>query len=304
MQWGRSSVRQPFFQVIMEVVNNKARGIFHIVLAAFGFAAMSLFVRLSGDLPTAEKAFFRNLIAALVAMYLLKRSGDKLRVREGCLPILLKRSIAGTLGIYANFWAISHMAIADANILNKLAPFAAIVMSIFIIGEKPNLFEIGTVITAFIGAAFIVKPGAGIASLPAVIAVLGGISAGTAYTYVRKLGLMGEKKAVIVLFFSAFSCLVSVPGMIAGFVPMSAKQLACLLMAGVMASVGQLNVTAAYTYAPAREISVFDYSQVVFAALLGFLIFGEMPDIWSFVGYLIIIGTAVIKWYYNLHVKE
>ena len=288
----------------MEQASNKAKGIFHIVLAAFGFAAMSLFVKLSGDLPTAEKAFFRNLIAAIVALYMLKKEGQQLRVKEGCLPTLLLRSIAGTIGIYANFWAISHMAIADANILNKLAPFAAIIMSIFIIGEKPNLFEIGTVITAFIGAVFIVKPGAGIASLPAIVAVLGGIAAGTAYTYVRKLGLMGERKAVIVLFFSTFSCLVSLPGMITGFVPMSAKQLACLLMAGVMASVGQLNVTAAYTYAPAREISVFDYSQVVFAALLGFLFFGEMPDTWSFIGYLIIIGTAVLKWYYNLHIKE
>ena len=223
----------------MNQANNKAKGIFHILLAAFGFAAMSLFVRLSGDLPTAEKAFFRNLIAAIVALYMLRKSGQKLRIKEGCLPTLLLRSIAGTIGIYANFWAISHMAIADANILNKLAPFAAIVMSIFIIGEKPNTFEIGTVITAFIGAAFIVKPGAGIASLPALVAMIGGIAAGTAYTYVRKLGLMGERKAVIVLFFSTFSCLVSLPGMITGFVPMTLKQLIFLLMAGIMASVGQ-----------------------------------------------------------------
>ena len=288
----------------MDQANNKAKGIFHILLAAFGFAAMSLFVRLSGDLPTAEKAFFRNLIAAIVALYMLRKSGQKLRIKEGCLPTLLLRSIAGTIGIYANFWAISHMAIADANILNKLAPFAAIVMSIFIIGEKPNTFEIGTVITAFIGAAFIVKPGAGIASLPALVAMIGGIAAGTAYTYVRKLGLMGERKAVIVLFFSTFSCLVSLPGMITGFVPMTLKQLIFLLMAGIMASVGQLNVTAAYSYAPAKGISVFDYSQVVFAALYGFIFFREIPDTWSFLGYVIIIATAVVKWYYNLHVKE
>ncbi|MBR2653554.1 MAG: DMT family transporter [Lachnospiraceae bacterium] len=288
----------------MDQANNKAKGIFHILLAAFGFAAMSLFVRFSGDLPTAEKAFFRNLIAAIVALYMLRKSGQKLRIKEGCLPTLLLRSIAGTIGIYANFWAISHMAIADANILNKLAPFAAIVMSIFIIGEKPNTFEIGTVITAFIGAAFIVKPGAGIASLPALVAMIGGIAAGTAYTYVRKLGLMGERKAVIVLFFSTFSCLVSLPGMITGFVPMTLKQLIFLLMAGIMASVGQLNVTAAYSYAPAKEISVFDYSRVVFAALFGFIFFMEIPDAWSFLGYVIIIATAVVKWYYNLHVKE
>ena len=57
----------------MDQANNKAKSIFHILLAAFGFAAMSLFVRLSGDLPTAEKAFFRNLIAAIVALYMLKK---------------------------------------------------------------------------------------------------------------------------------------------------------------------------------------------------------------------------------------
>lgn len=288
----------------MHMTGNKAKGIFHILLAAFGFACMSFFVRLSGDLPTMEKAFFRNLVAAVTAFYMLLRSGEKIRIKEGCLPTLLMRSIAGTIGIYANFWAIGHMAIADANILNKLSPFAAIILSIFIIGERPNAFEIGTVITAFIGAAFIVKPGAGIASLPAVVAMIGGVAAGWAYTYVRKLGLMGERKAVIVLFFSLFSCLVSVPGMIVDFVPMTAAQLGSLLMAGVMASVGQLNVTAAYSYAPAKEISVFDYSQVVFAALLGFAFFHEIPDGWSFVGYAIIITTAVVKWYYNLHVSN
>ena len=78
----------------MDQANNKAKGIFHILLAAFGFAAMSLFVRLSGDLPTAEKAFFRNLIAAIVAIYMLWKSGQKLRVKKGCLPTLLLRSIA------------------------------------------------------------------------------------------------------------------------------------------------------------------------------------------------------------------
>ena len=288
----------------MHMTGNKAKGIFHILLAAFGFACMSFFVRLSGDLPTMEKAFFRNLVAAVTAFYMLRRSGEKIRIKEGCLPTLLMRSIAGTIGIYANFWAIGHMAIADANILNKLSPFAAIILSIFIIGERPNAFEIGTVITSFIGAAFIVKPSAGIASLPAVVAVLGGVAAGCAYTYVRKLGIMGERKAVIVLFFSLFSCLVSVPGMIMDFVPMTAAQLICLLMAGIMASVGQLNVTAAYSYAPAKEISVFDYTQVIFAAILGMVFLDEITVPLSIVGYVIIIGTAVARWQYTMRRKD
>ncbi len=81
--------------------------------------------------------------------------------------------------------------------------------------------------------------------------------------------------------------------MIADFVPMTGSQLLLLLAAGASAAGGQLSVTAAYSKAPAKEISVFDYSQILFAALLGFLFLGELPDIFSFLGYIIIIGAAV-----------
>lgn len=280
--------------------SDRIKGILHIILAAFGFSMMSFFVRLSGDLPTMEKAFFRNFVAVFVSLFMILKSGKSIKIKEGCLPDLLIRSTVGTLGILCNFWAISHMAIADANILNKLSPFAAIIMSIFVIGEIPGRFEILTVIVAFTGAAFIVKPGAGVASLPAIVGVAGGVFAGTAYAFVRKLGMKGERREMIVLFFSVFSSIVCLLFMLPDYEPMSLTQLLILIMAGVSATVGQLNITAAYTYAPAKEISVFDYSQVIFAAILGFLFFGELPDMWSWIGYVIIIGTAIVSWRRNL----
>ena len=283
-----------------DIKSNRIKGILHIILAAFGFAMMSFFVRLSGDLPTMEKAFFRNLVAVFVSLFMIQKSGKSIKIKDGCLKYLLIRSAVGTLGILCNFWAIGHMAIADANILNKLSPFAAIIMSIFVIGEIPGRFEILTVIVAFTGAAFIVKPGAGVASLPAIVGVAGGVFAGTAYAFVRKLGMKGERKEVIVLFFSVFSSVVCLLFMLPDFKPMSLTQLFILIMAGVSATVGQMNITAAYTYAPAKEISVFDYSQVIFAAILGFLFFGELPDMWSWIGYVIIIGTAIVSWRRNL----
>ena len=282
------------------IKSNRIKGILHIILAAFGFAMMSFFVRLSGDLPTMEKAFFRNLVAVFVSLFMILKSGKSIKIKDGCLKYLLIRSAVGTLGILCNFWAIGHMAIADANILNKLSPFAAIIMSIFVIGEIPGRFEILTVIVAFTGAAFIVKPGVGVASLPAIVGVAGGVFAGTAYAFVRKLGMKGERKEIIVLFFSVFSSIVCLLFMLPDYKPMSLTQLFILIMAGVSATVGQMNITAAYTYAPAKEISVFDYSQVIFAALLGFLFFGELPDMWSWIGYVIIIGTAIVSWRRNL----
>jgi drug/metabolite transporter (DMT)-like permease len=170
-------------------------------------------------------------------------------------------------------------------------------MSIFILGEKPNRIEWISVVFAFIGAAFVAKPSSGIVSLPALVGIVGGFAAGTAYTYVRKAGLQGVRGPIVVAFFSTFSTLVLLPNLLMNFTPMSARQFIFLILAGCAAAGGQLSVTAAYQHAPARDISVFDYSQIIYAAIFGFLLFGEIPDVWSVIGYVIIIGTAFFKWY-------
>lgn len=279
-------------------MKEKQQGILFIILAGFFFASMSFFVRLSGDLPTMEKAFFRNAVAVLVAAFMLARTKEGFHVQKGSWPDLLMRSFCGTVGIICNFYAVDHMNIADANILNKLSPFFAILMSYFILKEKANKVEWACVVVAFIGAVFVVKPALNMQFVNAMIGVIGGLGAGIAYTFVRKLGKKGERGPIIVMVFSTFSCLCTLPFLISEFQPMKAVQLLCLLMAGVSAAGGQIFITKAYTKAPAKEISVFDYTQVLFAALLGFVFFGQIPDWMSLVGYLIIIGSAIFKWNY------
>lgn len=277
--------------------DSRKKGILFILLAAFFFCLMSVFVRLSGDVPTMQKAFFRNIVAAAVAIVILLRSGQRVTVKKESLLPLILRSAFGTAGILSNFWAVDHLGIADANMLNKLSPFFAILMSIFILGEIPNRIEWLSVLLAFIGAAFVAKPSSGIVSFPALIGIFGGFSAGTAYTFVRRLGLQGVKGPIVVAFFSIFSTLVLLPNFLMNYQPMSVLQLVSLILAGCAAAGGQLSVTAAYQHAPARDISVFDYSQVIYAAAFGILLFGELPDVWSLIGYVIIIGTAFTKWY-------
>ena len=97
------------------------------------------------------------------------------------------------------------------------------------------------------------------------------------------------------MFFSTFSTLFCLPFFLYNYEPMSMRQLLCLCGAGLTAAGGQLAITAAYTYAPAKEISVYDYTQVIFAAIWGFIIFGQRPDIFSVIGYVIIIGAAVYR---------
>ena len=280
-----------------QIVNDKRlKGIISIMISAAGFAGMSFFVKLSGKVPVIEKAMFRNAVALLVAYIIMRREGVSFYVeKKNRLPLFL-RCLFGTVGLICNFWAIGYLKLGDSSILQKMAPFFSIVMSIFILQEKPNLTSIVSVLVALLGAAFVVKPGQGLLGLPALVGLLGGFCAGTAFTFVRKLGTHGVRGAQIVFYFSFISSIALLPICLLQFRPLSAEQLLFLTGAGLCAAVGQIFVTKAYSYAPAKEISVFDYSQVIFSAILGFVILGELPDIYSFIGYALIFSMAIWKW--------
>ena len=283
-------------------INAKTKGILYILTAAVGFSLMTVFVRLSGDLPSFQKAFFRNFIALIFISGVMIKNKTGLKIEKKNIKYLFCRCFFGTLGLLCNFYAVDRLALADANMLNKLSPFFAIVFSVILIKEIPDFFQIAGVTAAFIGALFIIKPGfAGASVLPAVAGLFGGMGAGIAYTFVRMLGKRGENGSKIIFYFSAFSCAVCLPFLIFDYHPMTARQLLCLLGAGAAACVGQIGITRAYFYAPAKEISVYDYSQVVFAALFGFLFFGQIPDVYSIVGYVLICGAGIAMFYYNKH---
>ena len=236
------------------MTNNKTKGIFFIILSAFFFALMNLFVRLSGDLPPMQKSFFRNLVALVFAVIVLLRTEEKFQFNRKNLPQLIARATFGTLGILCNYYAIDHLVLSDASMLNKLSPFFAILVSYFYLKEKVTPVQISAVIIAFLGALCIIKPGfSSMNSFPALIGALGGLGAGTAYTMVRKLSLNGERGPFIVFFFSAFSCLFCLPYLIFAYHPMTLQQLGFLLLAGLSAAGGQFSITAAYANAPAHH---------------------------------------------------
>ena len=281
-------------------MNKKYKGIVYIILSAFCFAFMNLFVRMSGDLPSIQKSFFRNFVAVFFALAVLIKNKNGFHWKKGNMKYLLIRAGFGTLGILCNFYAIDHIALADASILNKMSPFFVIIFSYFILKEKMTFAQCSAVVIAFIGSLFVIKPSfQNVDIIPSIMGFIGGMCAGLAYTMVRLLGQRGENKAFIVFFFSAFSCIVTLPFVIFNFVPMEWWQLLCLFGAGLAATGGQFSITAAYCYAPSKEISVYDYSQIIFSTLLGFIFFGEIPDIYSFIGYFIICAMALYMFMYN-----
>lgn len=278
-------------------INNKNKGILYILGAAFCFALMNLFVQLSGNVPLLQKCFFRNGIAMIITSVMLMKSEEKFRFNSKNLGPLLGRAVFGTIGLICNFYAIDNLnSISDASLLNKLSPFFAIIFSYILLKEKPDKYEWLSVFIAFLGALLIIKPSLGLNSIPAVIGAISGLGAGIAYTFVRMLGNRKERGLIIVMFFSTFSSIIMLPYIILYYSPMLWWQFVTLAFAGISATGGQFFITAAYRKAPAKEISVFDYTQVIFAALLGFVFLGQLPDMLSIFGYIIIIGVAFVKW--------
>ena len=157
------------------------------------------------------------------------------------------------------------------------------IMSVFIIGEVASSFEWGMVLLAFVGALFVAKPQFNSDAIPALLGLYGGFGAGTAYTFVRKLGKYAVKSDLIVFCFSAFSCIVTLPFAIFDYKHMTFLQILLLVVAGSCAAIAQFAITTAYKLAPAKEISVYDYFQVIFAAILGFAFLNQIPDIFSII---------------------
>lgn len=296
-------------------MSDKNKGILYIILSSFFFALMSTFVKLAGDIPSIQKSFFRNFVALIFAIIILIKSKDGFKFKKENLGYLFLRSFFGTVGILCNYYAIQNLILADASMINKLAPFFVILFSFFILKEKIKLWQGLSIILAFIGSLFIINPDFIIklpkiilgkesfmltfTTFPALVGVIGAMGAGIAYTMIRKLTLRGEKGSFIVFFFSAFSCLVTLPYLIFNYKSMSLLQFIYLLFAGIFAAFGQFAITAAYAKAPAREISIFDYSQIIFSAIIGFFIFGQIPNLFSILGYVIICSVAIFMFIMN-----
>lgn len=277
--------------------NNILKGIFCIIIAGFGFALMSLFVKLSGDLPSMQKGFFRNIIAVFISSIPLIKHWKVINIprnNTGWL-VLISRSVFGTIGLVLNFYAISHISLADSSIIQKLSPFIIIILSYIFFKEEMTRFQVFAIIIAFIGITLIIKPsGNNIISMGALAALLGALCAGIAYTCVRYLGTHNISGEFIIFFFSSLSSLMLLPYLILDYRTMTYFQLLMLLLAGISATIGQYGVTFAYKFAAAKNISVFDYSQVLFSGIFGYMFFGEFPDFQSLIGYVIVISVGIV----------
>ncbi|UBH13660.1 DMT family transporter [Macrococcus armenti] len=268
-------------------MNNKIKGILWLIAASIGFSLMGAFVKLSGDLPVIQKSLFRNIIGMILPLYFVYKYRAPLFGHKENQGTLILRSLFGLIGVLLNYYAIDHMVLSDADMLNKLSPFFTIIFCAFFLKEYIRRYQMISMVIAFIGALFIIKPNFSSDMFIAIIGVLGAMFAGLAYTTLRVLGSK-EKFYTTVFYFSFVSTLVLIPLTLLTYEPMTNVQIIYLILSGVFATLGQFGLTIAYSYAPAKDISIFFYTTVLFSAIIGFILFNETPDLLSYLGYIII----------------
>ena len=276
-------------------MTEKQKGITFIVISAFLFALMNLFVKLSGDLPPIQKAFFRNLGAFIISLIVILRYKRIVHIEMSAIPLLISRALFGTIGIVCNFYALTRLQLSDASTLSKLAPFFVVIFSFLFLKENIKPYQLVAIIVAFLASLLIVKPSFSGSNYTtyAIIATFGAMGAGAAYTCIRALSKHSVDGAVIVFFFSVISCFIMLPFSIIFYKHMTGIQVIYLIGASVSGALAQFAVTQAYIHAPGKEISLYDYSQVIFASLMGYVFYEEFPDLCSILGYLLIFSASL-----------
>lgn len=297
-----------------DIINNRKNlvlGILCMILSATSFACMNIFVRLSGSLPTLQKTLFRNGIVMFISIFILIRNKHCLKLDKSLWIFLFLRSFFGLAGMTANYYAVDHLPIADASMLSKLSPFFAILFSYFLLHEKVGKVQVTAIFLAILGTLFVTHPWLEQSSatvqpvfLDYCVGLAGGAGAGIAYSFVRYLTLRNVDKNFIIFFFSATSTLILLPKVLLNYQPMSSRQTIFLLLAGIFAALGQYGITYAYSFAPAKHISIFDYTQVIVAAVLSAVILGDYPAFVSYIGYVIIFIASMILFLYNYKTAE
>ena len=251
-------------------------------------------------LPLMEIMLFRNIPTMIIAPIMLKKM--KIYFFGNNKPFLWFRGLMGTLGMITTFYAFTVMSLTDAITLLQLAPFFIFFLAGIFLQEKLSLHQLPFFIFAFLGALMVMKPGLRIDMLPALIALVAAFCMAVSQITLRYLRLT-DHYLVIINYLSYFSGGVSLLILLVqkSFQLPSLSDSLVLILLGGVALLAQIALTKAYQLAPANLVSIFTYSQIIFATIFDLLLYQEIPDLLSMGGafFIVISGYLNYKWKTN-----
>jgi drug/metabolite transporter (DMT)-like permease len=280
------------------------RGVHYMLISALGFALMSATVKYVSEygIPVFEIVAARALVSFVLSYMDVKRKG--LSVWGNNRPLLFARGLVGTLALFCVYYAVTTLPLAEATILQYVHPLFTAVIAYLFLKESIQASTVMSICLSIIGVAVMVYPtwdGSIAADLPLFsvgVALLGALGSSVAYVIVRKLSRT-EDPSVIIFYFPLVALPVSLFAIGDDFVMPSALITLMLVLVGIFTQVGQLGLTKAMQTEAAGKASAYSYIQIVFSALLGVVIFGELPTIWTILGGGLIVSGALVNLFWK-----
>lgn len=271
-----------------------------MLLSALAFALMGASVKFAGQqgIPVLEIIAARALVSLVLSYAHVRRKAIPLFGTHKWL--LLARGLVGFVSLIGVYYALVHLPIAEASVLQYLHPMFTALIALLWLKERPTAATLLCIALSFVGLLVMVRPaflfggeGAGYDSLAVSIAIAGAFGSGLAYTIVRKLSTL-EDPTVIVFYFPLVSLPITLVLLGDDFVMPTGWAWLALLLVGIFTQIGQIALTHAMRVETASRAGSFSYTQVLFAALIGMLAFGEVPGVWTLAGAgLILLGALV-----------
>lgn len=260
--------------------------------AEVAFSLMWVCVKAAGsELPFFQIVFFRSFITVLIVAVLMLYNGSAFSVQNKKFTAI--RSVVGFTAMVLSFYALMKMNIGNAITLVNTAPiFVALLAPVFL-KERTSRNLFAWTMTAFAGVIMVVRPDAHIFQGVSILALLSGLLAAVAFMSIRKLH-SSEPTLTITFYFLLFSSIASFPLMLTHFTAPSLLGWGLLLGSGISGAAAQILMTGAYRHAEANFLSPFNNAAIIFSFLAGWLIWNEVPDLYSLFGAILIMTSMAM----------
>lgn len=288
----------------LEASDTNTKGILLKVISVSFFVLMAALIKESSKVvPAGEAVFFRSFFALPIIFGWLWLSGQ---MASGLKVVSFFdhfwRGLVGTVAMAFMFLGLGLLPLPEVTAISYSAPILTVVFAAAMLREKVRLIRFTAVFMGFIGVLIILYPRLSVISLEqkfsfeargALYVLLGATFMALAHIFIRKL-TKTETASAIVFYFTISSCFWSALTVPFGWVVPNMFTFGILLLAGLLGGFGQIFLTTAYKYSEASMVAPFEYSSILFAIVLGYFVFGELPTLTVLVGSLVVISAGIL----------
>lgn len=255
---------------------------------------MATTVKSVNQFPLIQKVFFRNFVGVIILSFFVIKDKSILKVNNK--KLMFGRCAFGLTGVFMYYMSLGLLDLSEAVVINKLSPFFVIILGGIVLKEKIKPSQFVAVFIALSGIVILLRPQMSIDIMPSIIGLIGALAAAGAYTIIRELRHT-DQATTIVYYFCLSSTIVTFPFMITNFMMPSLLELFQLCLIGIFALIAQLFMTNAYRFAPASQLSIYTYMNIIFSAFWGVLFWSETLSSTFIIGAGLIILAGFINFY-------